>query len=58
VIEIAWNSFLDSTQRLSQNAGQVSLGKLDHKKCLKTGVHSIGPKCEGMDFGIGRNALE
>jgi hypothetical protein len=34
------------------------LGRLDHKNCLKTGVHSIGPKCEGMNFGIGRNALE
>ncbi len=28
------------------------------KTCLSFGVHSIGPKCEGMDFGIGRNALE
>jgi len=42
----------------AQNAGQVSLGELDHKNCLKTGVHSRQRKCEGMDFGIGANALE
>jgi hypothetical protein len=28
------------------------------KDRLKAGVHSIAPKSEGMDFGIGRNALE
>jgi hypothetical protein len=38
--------------------GSGQFRKLDHKNCLKTGVHSRQRKCEGMDFGIGANALE
>jgi hypothetical protein len=42
----------------AQNAGQVTIKSVATRNCLKTEVHSTGPKCEGMDFGIGRNALE
>jgi len=31
----------DSTQQLSQNAGQVSFGSVATKNCLKAGVHYI-----------------
>ena len=33
-------------------------GSVATKNCLKIEVHSIGPKSEGMDFGMGGNALE
>jgi len=58
-ITLSWGTPQIATELLpGEPLSAVSSGSVAAKNCLKIGVHSIGPKSEEMDFGIGGNALE